>query len=128
MHLHVVMDDAAHRRVQLDAAAMFRDALGHPFVDHAGAAGGIGELIDERLVPILAQAERGLDRFAEREFLDPLGGEVGVELIAGDAPQLFAVRFEEHLEEPPAEAADHPRFEGFVVIRRETMGGSVRCT
>ena len=115
------MDDAADRLFQMDRTAHFLDALGHAFVHAAGAADGVGKLIDQSFMLMLADAEGRLDRLAQREFLDALGGEVGVERVARNAPQLLAVGLEEHIEQTPAEATDHPRFKSF--LARGVAGG-----
>src|SRR6516225_223682 len=82
----LMMNDASHGSVEMNRAAALLDALRHAFVDHAGAANRVGELLDKRLVVVRADAKGGCDGFSQGEFLDALGSEVGIELIARDAP------------------------------------------
>src|SRR6185295_2386025 len=119
-----VEEDALHRALEVDAAAALAEELRHPFVDEAGAAARVGEAFGERLVAPGAEGEGVLDRLEEGELLDPLGGEVRVQLRAGDAPQLLAVGLEEDLEEAAAEARHHPLLEaGALLGAAEAAGG-----
>lgn len=109
-------EHAPHGPLEVDGPARLAHGRGHPLVDHPCPAVRVGEAVDER--PVLAalpEPERVLCRLEERELLDPLRGEVGVELATGDPPELFAVRLEEDLEEPPAEAPHDPGLERAVV-------------
>ncbi len=71
---------------------------------------GIKEIADERLGGRrrLFALEGVEDGVAQGKALDPLRGPVGADFIAGDAPDLFGVGFEKHLEKALAETVGHP--------------------
>src|SRR5262249_47118798 len=53
------------------------------------------------------------------EGLDPLGGPLGADVLAPEAPDLLRVGLEEHEEEPAAEAVRHPVLEAALATDRE---------
>src|SRR5688572_12384134 len=80
--------DGTDRRREAYAAAATRHRRRHALIHDACSAVRIRELVDEGLVRVAATAEkRVLHGFEKRQLLDPLGGEVGVELGTGDAPK-----------------------------------------
>ena len=107
----VIVDKSADRPTRLDTAGSLADARGQPFVDQSRSAGRIGEAIDKRRVPAAADSHGRPDRRGQRELLDSLSGEIGVEITARDAPELLAVRLEEDLEQAATESLDYPALE-----------------
>src|SRR5690606_37120552 len=80
---------------------------------HAGPEAGVLEGIDQTCGVVAPghSVEHGL---AQREVLDALGGPVSADLVARDAPDLLGVCAEEVIEQPLAEAVDHPLLEGLL--------------
>jgi hypothetical protein len=95
---------------------------------HPGPVLRVLELLDQRGdVLLVALRHEGVDdRLLQVEVLDPLRGEVGLELVGWDSPHLLGVALEEVLEEPAPESRDDPPLELVLVLRRADLGPHVR--
>jgi len=83
----LVDTDAPDRCIEMDAAAARHDPVGHFTVEIAAAALGIGKLIEQSLVAAPSRAhDRRLEGLGQRELLDALGREIGIQIAAGDSP------------------------------------------
>ena len=92
------------------AAAEFFDFARATFPEHAGPEAGVVEGFDEGFH--LAAVPQGVEDGGEKaEAVDALGGPVGADFRAGDAPDFFGVGFEEGAVKAVAEAVSHPALE-----------------
>ncbi len=108
-----------------------RAALPH----HPGAVLGVVELLDQardllRLRGALPHP-LGLDRLPDgteqRQVLDALRAPIGLDLGAGDAPDLLALGLEEVAVQAPAEPRGHEPLERRLVLRRVDAHPQVRA-
>ena len=98
---------------------MAPDVIRHALVHHARAFKRVGKLVDQRFVfGAFPGKERILHRFEQTQLFDALRGEVRIQLLAGDSPELFAVRLEKNLEQPAPEPVHDPILEGAVLLDR----------
>jgi hypothetical protein len=107
------------RRLHVHLAAALVDLARDRAPHHPRPLPRVLELLDERLDGGLGLEEHAQERGLQRQVLDALRGPLGLQLRAGDAPDLLGVGLEEGQEEAPPEAVGHPLLEGVLDLAGE---------
>ena len=112
--------------VQVHRDSALLDALLERLPHLAGPEPRVVELLDQRRHLPALQPEDRERRLEQREVLDPLRGPLRPDLRAGDPPDLLAVRLEERVVEPLAEADRHPVLERLGVLAAAPQAPEIR--
>jgi len=95
----------------VNATAEEPNTLRHALVYDAAAVDRMGKALREGFVLGVVPPDRRQRCAPKGEALDALGREIDIKVVAGDAPELFAVGLEEEFEKAATERGHDPVFE-----------------